>query len=306
MQETNRTKRVLWAFDTFANDFAIQAKMAKLLRAWSKLNHETIEPVYLMNPTQLRVPPDYFSPHSSEMRLSLSKKIKRQLERFDIPEMSDPLLLTSRNSSLRRVARDLLIYARASNVSLLAITSRSRKGLNRLILGSFAETLVAQSDVPLLIVTPKARVVEKIQNILFPTDLSKASLVGFRRVVAMAQQHGAKITLFHESEFLREHGESTFGPPESYRRTVKEVASKKYATLCRFQKVAKKNGVRAKLILIEEGTDPAGDIVKTARDLSSGIIAMVSRKEGFDINFLGSVTRAVLRNANLPVWVIHS
>lgn len=81
----------------------------------------------------------------------------------------------------------LLNYAHESNADLIAVSTLSRKGATRFLFGSFAETLVLQSDIPVLILSPKTQFAGPLSEILFPTDLGETSKETLERVAEMAK-----------------------------------------------------------------------------------------------------------------------
>ena len=57
----------------------------------------------------------------------------------------------------------------------LVISTHARTGLERLAMGSFAETVILTSAVPVLVLNPANKVPVSVRKILVPTDLSKKS-----------------------------------------------------------------------------------------------------------------------------------
>lgn len=145
----------------------------------------------------------------------------------------------------------------------------------------------------------------KIEAILYPTDLSVTSCEAFSEVVKMAKQLRARITLFYQSEFMRDNPGAAFGPAEAYEKIADRITQEKRTLLSGLVKQAESEGVTAKQIFMDETSDLPKNIFNIAQHTTSGLIAMVSKKEGLDIDFLGSTTRSVIRNSVLPVWVIH-
>lgn len=96
--------------------------------------------------------------------------------------------------------RDVLCgVARERGVELLVVGTRGRKGLTKLLLGSTAEQVCRVAPWPILLVGPKvdSKRVPKIDRMLFPTDLSAISLGALPVVLALAEQHGARLRFVH-------------------------------------------------------------------------------------------------------------
>ncbi|MGN6975918.1 universal stress protein, partial [Neisseria sp. P0006.S006] len=60
------------------------------------------------------------------------------------------------NKGAREMAQDLVDYADNNGADLLVLGTHGRTGLMHLLMGSFAETVMRQSHLPLLIIRSKA------------------------------------------------------------------------------------------------------------------------------------------------------
>ena len=60
------------------------------------------------------------------------------------------------NKGAREMAQDLVDYADENGADLLVLGTHGRTGLMHLLMGSFAETVMRQSHLPLLIIRSKA------------------------------------------------------------------------------------------------------------------------------------------------------
>lgn len=111
-------KRILWAIDILSPNPALERIMASLLDIWEKATSQRFEPIYLMNPQQLRIPSDYFESRISEVRSYLESKMQERLSKLKIAIVPKPILIHSKNESLRLMAGDLLSYARRTGSDL--------------------------------------------------------------------------------------------------------------------------------------------------------------------------------------------
>jgi len=303
MSVKTNPEKIVWAVDPFSHDYLLLSRMAKVLAAWSP--GARIEPVYVVSSAQLGVSARLYSQAIGSRLDAIRERLSEQVAQFCLAGITQSTVITCPKETLRGAARTLQEFALDNGATLIAVTSRSQSGVKRLVLGSFAESLVLQARVPLLITTPKTRPVEAIENILFATDLSPASSRAFPRVLELAARHRAKLLLLHASQFLSEHGEAAFGPPESYSDLLAIDKAEKRRLLGELAEQCCENGLASEVLFIEEQEDPATVILKAAKKLKSTIVALVSQKEGLDVPLLGSVTRKVVRRSSLPVWVIH-
>ena len=69
-------------------------------------------------------------------------------------------------------ATEILEVARERGADLIAMTSHGRSGLRRILMGSVTEEVLRESEIPLLVTTPEAKV-EHGPRILVPLDGSE-------------------------------------------------------------------------------------------------------------------------------------
>lgn len=264
-------KKILWAVDPYAEDAQLQTRLVDTLNAMAGDHGAPIEPVSLLA-------------HGDEGMVSKVKEsVSAYAKKVGLKGVTGPTVLVQPDTSLGNAVRSLIDYARKDGASLIAVGSQARKGATRFLLGSFAETLVLQSDVPTLVVSPQTHDVKKIRRILFPTDITGKSKSVFPQVVAFAKQIGAEVVVFHRQ------GPESFGREKELEQLVE---------------VARQGGAHASLLFEQGGLSTTQEIIALSEQ-SGTILAMVSQTNSLGSLILGSVTRQVLRHAECPVWVIH-
>ena len=103
-------------------------------------------------------------------------------------------LLVRRGKTWNVISRILKLQ----NTDLIVIGARGRTGLEKLILGSFAENVFRQAPCPVLTVGPSIpdqAVSESPQHILFPTDGSHVSKAAEPYAYQLGRTPGAQLTL---------------------------------------------------------------------------------------------------------------
>lgn len=131
------------------------------------------------------------------------------------------------------------------------------------------------------------------ERILFPVDFSESSLsestIGAARYVeAFAGRFEAEVTILHVVEFPH-YNDLVSDTAEQSRLQLDRYLSKEFP-YCRVDRV------------LAHG-DPAGEIVKIARERKSDLLMMPTHGEGAFRRFLlGSVTAKVLHDVDCPVW----
>ena len=79
-----------------------------------------------------------------------------QHESYEAAAVAQGKHLLVANKGAREMAQDLVDYADENGADLLVLGTHGRTGLMHLLMGSFAETVMRQSHLPLLIIRSKA------------------------------------------------------------------------------------------------------------------------------------------------------
>lgn len=91
--------------------------------------------------------------------------------------------------------------ARQKKADLIVLGTNGRRGIGKFILGSVAEEFLRRAECPVLTVGPHAPADRprdtQFHKILFATDFGDASPFAFDYAAAIAQEHGARLTLLH-------------------------------------------------------------------------------------------------------------
>jgi len=99
-------------------------------------------------------------------------------------------------------ATDLIIEtAKSRHADLIAVGSHSATGLERVALGSVAETILREAECPVLIAGPRCReTTHPFRSILFATDLDATGLRAAQYATSLAGQFRSRLTLLHVLE----------------------------------------------------------------------------------------------------------
>lgn len=188
-------------------------------------------------------------------------------------------------------------WSREHGFDLIVTGTHGRKGFERLLLGSTAETIFRQANCPVLTVGPAVPPQPgkelSIRNILFATDLSRPTESAISYAVSLALELHARLTLLHVlPEGTREYGDRArliqFVMDE-LRRLVPENAG--FVTTPEF--------------MIKEG-DPADQIINYARNNSNDLIVLgLPKNKQFNTHFRTGVTYKVISTAPAAVLTVR-
>lgn len=207
------------------------------------------------------------------------------------------------------VVAGVMEAARQSAADLLVMTSHGYSGLKRFILGSVTDELVRHADCDVVVVPAGSRAKPAIGRIAVPLDGSALAEAGLARAVQVAQALGAGLHLLQIPQVpIQPVGHAAPGAGLDWvPELVAEATREAQAYL-----EAKAADLRAQGVTVTAQQEPlgidgvAGGILDAARQQQSDLLLLTSHgRGGLRRLVLGSVTDAILRKADLPVWVVR-
>jgi nucleotide-binding universal stress UspA family protein len=301
--------KILWAVDAFDDLNAIQEKEVKILQSFASRADIEVDPTYVLSPTELGVSVEFSIPWTEAYAPSAKKALAQRIKGVSIQGLREPQVLIQNQASLKGTVEVLTKFAANKSYDLIIAGSHGRKGLKRMMLGSFAEELLLHSEIPVLVVGSHAEEWnDKDMQILLPNDLADPHSPLFTEAFDIAQILGAKVTLlnsiprpaeqvFQSGVYLLAGG---WVPVPIYlekeRVRQQEVASKVLAR-------AKKREIACDLIVDDTSPSVTDSILKNAREKKARFIVMAAESGPVASALLGSITRQIVRAAPCPVLV---
>lgn len=202
----------------------------------------------------------------------------------------------------------LLDFAVDKKAEMVVLSSHGRGLVARLLLGSFAETLLAESPVPLLFLPRYFSNKEGLKSAAFATDFSPQAKIAFDKFIHSFGEALEEINLLH-SISLPEGAGTVAGVsglpiayPETYRNEQKKWAeeqSMKWLEEARARGIhCRFNRVLLESILINTSTAIESFVAK--HDM--GIVGLASHDTTMTKFMLGSVTQELLQKRSFPLW----
>jgi nucleotide-binding universal stress UspA family protein len=191
-----------------------------------------------------------------------------------------------------RPAAELVRLAAEEAYDLLALCSRGKKGLKRMVLGSVAEEVLRHTSVPVLVVHPREEGAPDvaIRKIAVPLDGSHRSAAVLPPLTEFARALGAKV------EFV-----SVVSPTKRETLPVETVAH----NIFQEQRMLQEKGLSVELSILYG--DPAQEILAFARGRQADLVAIATHgRSGLKRTFYGSVAEKILRNGTLPLLVVRN
>jgi nucleotide-binding universal stress UspA family protein len=209
-----------------------------------------------------------------------------------------------------RPYEEIVRLAREIGADLIALATRGRSGLKRLLLGSTAERVVRGAPCPVLVVRKRkqkskaTRQLFAIRIILVPTDFSQCSLAGTEYAAFLAKNFHAALRLFHAMYpytnyvFVDRAGVRMSGLAEAMEETARqEMDALKQMDFLRDLPVQTEllPGLAVDEICAAAG-EPEVDL----------IVISTHGRTGLKHALIGSVAEHVVRYAERPVLVVPS
>lgn len=305
-------KKIIWAVDAFEEKEDLQEKAARVLAVFQDKTYAEIEPVFVLGSTDLSGPADYSADWTREFETNMRIHLEEVLLSSGFPRILSPKILVEPLAATSAAVETLLSYAKRKLADLIIVSSHGRRGLDRLFLGSFAETLLVHSQTPILVIGVGAKTEPHFSRILFPTEFGENSREAFRRAVSAAQQMGATLQIYHAvpmpSRIVMDSGyyPSLYGMEgemlslEEFLRIQEEHQTKRAEAWCEW---AKSEGVSCGF-KIETAGEPIDDLIcRETIAADADLVIMESQSGPLKAALLGSTARNVVRAAPCPVLV---
>jgi nucleotide-binding universal stress UspA family protein len=206
-----------------------------------------------------------------------------------------------------QAADEIVQQVGEQGADLVVMRTRGQAGIQRAVMGSVAERLLSRTDVPIIMLRPGGRRMDKITNLLVPVDGSPGGALALASGVNLAKATGARIRLvevvvpmaFHT--LAPEGGGPIYYDPawdDEALSAARTYVDGMVARLRQSEVVAEGDARMAR--------DIAGAIVESADQHTSDLIVMSTHAlTGLQRAVLGSVADAVVRTASCPVLLLR-
>jgi nucleotide-binding universal stress UspA family protein len=305
---SRRSLKVIWAVDAFHENPKTQLRaLQSFLKMSGGAGSAAIQPVAVLHSGSYDPVTNTFPKNWHELASHALGNIIDAFENVVNAGVLPARLIKVDKPSLTASVDALIQFAIEESASLILVSSHARKGIDRFALGSFAETLVLRSPVPVFVVNPRAKAHQKLTTILYPTDFSTASKKGFDRVLTMAQRLGMQILICHKMKLPYVSPPLGLRIPTVSREALRELKAERVAIAKEWAKRAELSGTRTKFHVDSQGGAPLDSILKSSKKLGpKAMIGITSQSGPVGAAVLGSLTRQILRSAVCPVLVVHS
>lgn len=330
MESQNR--KIIWAIDAMDTNRSIDLHTFEAIQMLSSDHQYLIEPVYVHSPDPADIQEGYDPQWVNRSRNRARKSLALKLEKMGLlnsPEIHRLTVLIHSRPTITDSAKTLARYARNTGADMIAVATHARQGFSRLIWGSFAESLIANSKIPVLTVCPKAHISHakepKPKNILVPSDLSENSTPTFIKILKLAKDMHAKITLFHalpvpvgpmelpipaetSARWIFEQWEewNKAKTTSDEAQLLEQLTESARLTARQWLQMGRGHDIEMEIVIEPSREGVANSVLDHLEKNPAELVAMESHDTPLMAALAGSVTRTVERRAPCPVWISHS
>lgn len=305
---TQNTQPILWALDPFDTTFDT-TKLSQMTEALSASLDAPIEIVYVLSRKSL----NWTGEFSKGWLRDYQPKTKEALEKIANELKLHPavtILSMPNKSNLAADVKKLLDYAKKVKAKAIVVNTHKRKGLERWYLGSFAETALMHTKIPLIMLSPNAHW-EKIKRILIPTDFSTESFKALKKMTPELKKLSAEVVLFHKlpdaiEPVLQMGAHMAGGGWVSVYQYMEHETAERSQDARIWQQWLANEGIQSKFDIEEKPGPVIESILQKAEEYDCQLIAVESHSGPISSAFIGSVARQLVRQSDRPIWVTHS
>jgi len=292
--------KMLWAIDPFLASSKAHAATFAYMKLLGKGNAQ-IAVAYVASPAEINLSAAFDRPAGERYTRFPLELIKKALKsaKVAIPTKLIEVLPEMRISQTSAVDR-LLEHAEKLKAEVIVLNTHSRKGLARMVLGSFAESVIHRSEIPLLVSNPSGKPRPAIKNILYAADFEGEKDPGFEKALELAKQTRAKLCVLHCAGPMYEWPDN---PKEPAVAKHKQVVNSRALEVARIARLA---GVTADVLVDARFEEVSKSVLRYAAAKKADLIVLNAKAGRFQALLGGSTTRKVLRAAKQPVLVVKS
>lgn len=304
----SQTIKVLLPINPSENDEKIEKNLFNFLRNLSETADISIEPVSVMS-SNFFTTSEYFEPIDTAV---LKMHLRKDCEAFvaknpDLP-WGEIKLLENNYASQSAEVQVFDDYVQESGADFVVMSSHGRSGWSRAFMGSFTESFLLKSRVPVFVLGPKYIQHDKLSSALMPVELSETS----QRFLEIFLDHHAlsfveQLKLYHKVSMV--DLEDIAWAPSLYGLGgigSGEILNKADQTANEYLKSFMNHPLSEKRLSYEVSTrlDALSEVIcERAAEEDIDLLVMRSESGLLSANILGSVSRQVIREAEVPVVV---
>lgn len=212
-------------------------------------------------------------------------------------------VLIERGGTRAKAVQKLIDHAVNVSAEMIALTSYGQRLVGRLVLGGFANILLARSPLPVLFLGGRESVSRRTNRVLFPTDLSAGSRLAFDRFLRQFEAVKPEIVLYTSpNSDVLSYQSLAYAPyiPEPYLKSRVAAAREDCEEWAHEARLA---GYKTKVVVDTGAPRVATGILHQAKEQKVELIAMGSLSRGARLRTFGSTASRLFFARRFPLWV---
>jgi nucleotide-binding universal stress UspA family protein len=205
-------------------------------------------------------------------------------------------------------AEEILSEIKVRHASMAVMRTHGRSGIERAILGSVAEKVLAHSPVPVVLMRPGEREPTRIHRLLVPVDGSPGGGLALDAAASLASATGASVELIQvvvpialQGVAAYDYAGGAYYDPKLDEQALADASDYVEGAAARLRRA----GVIARGEAIA-APNAAQAIIDQAERRGADLVLMSTRAlTGPARALMGSVANTVVRTANCPVLLVH-
>jgi nucleotide-binding universal stress UspA family protein len=245
-------------------------------------------------------PVSVFSPSSTELERGLFQSVGDTQARLDAYVKgfaslahAEPTVLVAENSGQEEAVKKLMRFSLLTNAAAIAVSSHGWSGIERLFLGSFAETALRLAPLPVFFLNHAAAPAG--EAVFFPTDFSPASLRSYNAFLARFAGSKYKVVLFNEVTIPlpTDMGLGVY-VPDSF---LVEQASWAREQAVSWVAAGRLRGLEVTSIVRVGGVGSVNgqELLAGAKEFNAGLVVLTTKSSVMGRTFFGSIAFPIFR-----------
>lgn len=287
-------KKILVAIEVNSTLPEAEQNLFKMLRYFSKDQSE-ITPVCIVNSLEI----------TGQFNL-IKKAIEEHLAKIvGMNSVKEPVILMQKNNywgSIADKAETLLQYANDEKFDLIGATAHTNEPLINTFTGSFIETLCAQSEIPLLLISSSSEFKAEISRILIPSALNHEEIAFYKQLITSGQLSNKDILFYHhiydQDSKLYQHWDFLKKGHLAYINNLKIEYQHHFDEIAKIAE-GKVKSINLQLDISEQ--DNKNEIQTFTQNYAPDLILLNEKSTLLKRMFHASTTRYLLASTNAPI-----
>lgn len=208
-------------------------------------------------------------------------------------------IVVAKERSASQLVDFLVSRAKKVKADLVVLGAHQRSAGERFFLGSFTENFLFHGKLPGLIIPVEASIPRNgVKLAMVCADLYNNYKDDFAAALDYLERFGIKeLIIYHGLPFSRAH--------VYHKDFIEEKIAERQKDLDDLKRSASSRGFKVRIELSSGKINLSADITKKAKRAGANLIIMKGKTSRARSTFVGSTTRSVLRESQVPVLVFH-